>query len=154
MLDHLRHEQPGDHEQDHGDEKQQREDAVGEQSRRRRAALTADVGIGRHECGIEGAFGEDGAKMIGQPQRHEERVRHRPGTEDRGKHDVAREARDPREKRIAADGEDAPKHETVSILWIGPQNGEIRLHGRYGHDAFSENRGGFGIRPKVRRAQP
>ena len=108
-------------------EKQQREDAVGEQPRRRRAALTADMGIGRNECRIEGAFGEDGAKMIGQPQRHEERVRHRPGTEDRGQHDVAREARDPREKRIAADGEDAPEHEPFLSYETAPQNGEIRL---------------------------
>ena len=68
------------------------------------------VGIGRHERGVEGAFGEDGAKMIGQPQRHEERVRDRPGAEDRREHDVARKAGQPRKKRIAADGEDAPKH--------------------------------------------
>ena len=40
-------------------------------------ALLADAGIGRHEGGIEGALGENGAEMIGQPQRDEKGVGHR-----------------------------------------------------------------------------
>ena len=66
--------------------------------------------IGRHERRIEGAFGEDRAEVIGQPQRHEKRVRHRPGPEYRRQHDVARKAGQPRKERIAADGEDTTEH--------------------------------------------
>ena len=62
-------------------------------------ALLADAGIGRHEGGVEGAFGEDGAEMIGQPQRDEEGIGHRPGAEHRGQHDVADKAGDPRQQR-------------------------------------------------------
>ncbi len=70
---------------------QQREDAVGEQFCRG-FALAVQMRIGRHEGGIEGALGEDRAKMIGQPQRHEKRVRDGAGAENRGEHDVARES--------------------------------------------------------------
>ena len=121
----LRHEQPGDHQQNQLRGKQQREDAVGEQSRRCLAALAVDMGIGRHEGGVEGAFGEDRAKMIGQPQRHEERVRHRPGAEDRREHDVARKAGQPRKQRIAADGEDTTEHAPLLQHAAALQNGEI-----------------------------
>ena len=60
------------------EQKQQGEDAVGEQLRRRLAALAMDMRIGRHERRVEGALGENRPEMIGQPQRHEKRVRHRP----------------------------------------------------------------------------
>ena len=66
--------------------------------------------IGRHEGGVEGPLGKDGAEMVGQPQRHEERVRYGTSAEDRREHDVARKAGQPRKKRVAADGEDASKH--------------------------------------------
>ena len=66
--------------------------------------------IGRNERGVEGALGENRAKMIGQAQRHEKCVRHRPRAENRGEHDIARESGQPRKKRITADGEDASKH--------------------------------------------
>ena len=92
----LRHERHRHRQQDHLRGEQEREDAVGEQPCRRFAALAMDMGIGRHEGGIEGTFGEDRAEMIGQPQRHEEGVGNRPGTEDRREHDVAREPGDPR----------------------------------------------------------
>ena len=108
-ADHLRHEQPRHHQQHHLRGEQQREDAVGEHFCRG-FALAVNMRIGRHERGVERAFGKDRAEMIGQPQRHEERVRHRTGAEDRREHDVARKTGQPREKRIAADGEDAPKH--------------------------------------------
>ena len=106
----LRHEQPGDHQQDHLRQKQQCEDAIREQARRRLAALAMDMRIGRHEGGVERALGEDGAKMIGQAQRHEKRVRHRAGAENGGEHDIARKAGQPRKERIAADREDASEH--------------------------------------------
>src|SRR6187402_1062658 len=66
--------------------------------------------IGRHEGGVEGALGEDRAKMIGQPQRDEKSVRDRAGAKNRGEHDVARETGQPREQRITADSEDASEH--------------------------------------------
>ena len=73
----LRHEQPGDHEQHHLRQEQQREDAVGEQFCRHLALLAVDMGIGRHEGGVEGALGEDRAEMVGQAERDEEGVGHR-----------------------------------------------------------------------------
>jgi hypothetical protein len=48
--------------------------------------------------------------MVGQPQRDEERIRDRPGPEQRRQHDVARKAREPREQRQPADREDALDH--------------------------------------------
>ena len=89
---------------------QQREDAVGEQAGALGAALLADARIGRHEGGVERALGEDGAEMVGQPQRDEEGVGHRPGAEHRGQHDVADEAGDARQQRKAADRQDAIDH--------------------------------------------
>jgi hypothetical protein len=74
------------------------------------ATLTVDVGVGRHKGGIEGALGEDRPEMIGQPQRHEEGVRGRPGAQDSRQHDVARKSGQPRKKRVAADGEDTTEH--------------------------------------------
>ena len=61
--------------------KQHREDAVGEQPRRVGSALLAHPRISRHESGIERAFGKNRAKMIGQPQRDEKSVGHRPRAE-------------------------------------------------------------------------
>ena len=75
---------------------QQGEDAVGEQLCRDAAVLGVDTRIGRDEGGIEGAFGEDRAEMIGQPQRDEERVGDRAGAEDRRQHDVAQKPGEPR----------------------------------------------------------
>ena len=81
-IEHLRHEQPGDRQQDQLRQEQQREDAIGEQSRRSFAALAVNMRVGRNEGGIEGALGEDGAKAVGQAQRHEERISDRAGAED------------------------------------------------------------------------
>src|SRR3954469_15661113 len=68
------------------------------------------VGIGRHEGGVEGALGEDRAKMIGQPERDKECVRDRTGAKNRGEHDVARESGQSRKQRITANSEDASEH--------------------------------------------
>ena len=133
--DHLRHEPPGHEQQDDLRAKQQREDAVGEQPRRG-FALAVKMRVGRHERGVEGALGENRAKMIGQPQRHEKRVRHRPRAENGGEHDVARESGQPRKQRITADGEDASEH--------APLLAHIRETGKSGRNPFgmilSENR--------------
>ncbi len=52
--------------------------------------------------------------MIGQPQRDEEGVRHRPRAEDRRQHDVAQKTRDARKQREAADGGELPDHAGVT----------------------------------------
>ena len=109
-VDHRRREHQRHRQQHDLAREQQREDAVGEKSRARGAALLADAGIGRHEGGVEGAFGEDRAEMIGQAQRHEKGVGHRPGAQHRRQDDVADEAGDAREQRKAADGENAFNH--------------------------------------------
>ncbi len=109
-VDHRRREHQRDRQQHDLARQQQREDAVGEQRGALRAALLADAGIGRHEGGIEGALGEDGAEMVGQPQRHEKGVGHRAGAQHRRQNDVADEAGDAREQRKSADREDAFDH--------------------------------------------
>ena len=103
----LGHEQPGGREQDQLRQKQKRENAIGKQARRRLSALAGDMGIGRHEGGVEGAFGKNRTEMIGQPERDEKRVRHWSRAQDRGQHDVAGKAGQPRKQRVTADGEDA-----------------------------------------------
>ena len=89
---------------------QQREDAVGEQPRGIGAALLAHPRIGRHEGGIERAFGENRAEMVGQPQRDEKSIGDRPRAQHRRQHDVAQKAGDARKQRQAADGEKASDH--------------------------------------------
>ncbi len=74
------------------------------------SALLADAGIGRNEGGVEGAFGENGAEMVRQPQRDKEGVGRRPGAEDSGEHDVAHKSGDPRQQRQPADRENAIYH--------------------------------------------
>ena len=123
--DHLRHEQPSQRQQNQLRQEQQGEDAIGEQPGRGFAALAAHMRVGRHERRIESAFGENRAEMVGQPQRHEKRVSHRPGAEDRREHDVACKAGQPRKERIAADGEDASEHAPLLQHGAALQNGEI-----------------------------
>ena len=90
------------------------------------ATLAVDMGVGRHEGGIERALGKDRAEMIGQAKRHEKRVRHRTRAEDRREHDVARKSGQPRKERVAADGEDTTEHAPLLAHETAPQNGEIR----------------------------
>ncbi len=54
-----------------------------------------DMGVGRHERRVEGAFGKNRPEVIGQAQRHEERIRHRTCAKDRREHDVASETGQP-----------------------------------------------------------
>jgi hypothetical protein len=110
-LDHRRGEHQRDGEEHELDRKQQREDAIREQRRRPGALGRADARIGRHEGRVERALGENGAEMIGQAERHEERIRHRAGAQDGRQHDVAREAGETRHQRQAADREDAFDHD-------------------------------------------
>src|SRR5690348_11792200 len=73
-----------------------------------------DMGIGGYEGGVEGALGEDRAEMVGQTEGDEEGIRNGTRAEDRSQHDVAGKAGQPREQRVGADGEDAPKHGPLS----------------------------------------
>jgi hypothetical protein len=66
--------------------------------------------VGRHVGGIERAFGEQRAEMIGQPQRDEKSVGHRPGAKHRGEHDIADKAGDPRHQRQPADRQNPINH--------------------------------------------
>ena len=64
------------------------------------------AGEERHEGGAERAFGEEAAEQVGQAQRDEERVGHRPGAEERRGQHVADEAQDAAHHGIAADRRD------------------------------------------------
>ena len=124
----LRHEHPCDDEEDHLRQQQKREHAVRKQLGLRLALLAMDMGIGRHEGGVESALGKDRAEMVGQAERDKERVRHGPGAKDCREHDVARETCQPRKQGVAANGEDAPKHAPLLSYRAAHQNGEIRLY--------------------------
>ena len=51
------------------------------------------LGEHRHEGEVEGALGEEAAEHVRQREGDQERLRHRPGAEQRRHQDVAREAR-------------------------------------------------------------
>ena len=121
----LRHEQPGQHQQNELRQQQQSEDAVGEQSRRPFAALAVNMRVSRHERSIERAFGKNRPEMIRQSKRHKESIRDRSGAKDGREHDVAREAGQPRKQRIAADGENTSEHPPFLQHGAALQNGEI-----------------------------
>ena len=59
-----------------------------------RALLFQHARIGGHEGGVERAFAEDGAEMVGQAERDGEGVGEHARAKDRAHHDVADEARD------------------------------------------------------------
>ena len=125
---HLRHERQRDGEQHQLRQKQQREDAVGEQLRRGLTLLAVDMRIGRHEGSVERALGEDRPEVIWQSQRDEERIRHRTGAEDRRQHDVAGKSGQTRQQGEAADGEDALEHEALlqEVATAQNRNGWLR----------------------------
>ena len=118
QRDHRRREHERERDQDQLAGDQEREHAVGEQSSGIGTALLAGVRISRHERGVEGALGEDRAKVVGNPQRDEEGVGDRPGAEHPRQHDVARKAGKAREQREAADGEDASNHRPAIALVV------------------------------------
>ena len=130
QVDRLRREQERQRQQHDLRRQQQGEDAVAEQFCRRLAALGANARIGRNERGIEGAFGENGAEMVRQPERDKEGVGNGTGADDRRQHDVAHETGQAREQRIAADGEDAIEHCCLfpSPLWGGVGVGVERFY--------------------------
>ena len=106
QRDHLRHEQPCDHQQDGLHSEKQRENAIGEELGGRRI-LIIEMRISRNESGIERAFRKDRSEMIGETKCDEECVSNRARAKNCGEHDVARKSRNAREQRITADSEDS-----------------------------------------------
>jgi hypothetical protein len=90
--------------------KKQRENPVAETAGCGLAALAGDARIGRYECGIERALGENRAEMVRQAECDEEGVGDRPGADDGRKHDVARKTGHARDQRVAANGENLADH--------------------------------------------
>ena len=119
--DHLGREEEREREQHDVDGEQRRGDLVGEAPRRRLAVLLERAGIGRHEGGVEGAFGENGAEMVGQAEGDEEGVGDGAGAENGGHDHVADEAREARDERQPADGGDAPNHALSRALMVPPR---------------------------------
>ena len=110
QIDCLRRENQRQRQQNHLRRQEQRENAVAEQLCRLRSALGADTRIGRNEGSVERTFGKYGAEMVGQTEGNKKRVGNRPGADNRSQHDVAEKARQTRDKRIAADSENATEH--------------------------------------------
>ena len=79
--------------------------------------LGMDSRIGWDEGRVEGAFGEDRAKMIGQAQSDKERIGERSGAEHRGQHNITQKPGDTRGERQAADSEDAFEHGRAAALF-------------------------------------
>ncbi len=88
--------------------------AAAMRSAKRRAAgsalLLERARVSRHEGGVERAFGEDGAEMVGQAEGDEKGVGHGPGAEHGGHDHVAQEAGEAGDEREPANGGDAPDH--------------------------------------------
>ena len=76
-----------------------------------RFALGVKRGIARQERRIDGAFPEDGAKIIGKQEREQERIRQQAVAQDRGHQDVAHKSGDARQKRETAHREKPPEHQ-------------------------------------------
>ncbi len=74
QVDDGRHQHPGERQQHDLRSQQQGEDLAGEPVRLFMPVARQDVSIGRHVGGVEGAFAEDGAEVVGQAQRHQEGV--------------------------------------------------------------------------------
>ena len=110
QADDFRRKKQSERERDEVENDQRSGDLVGEELCGRQARLLESARISRHEGGSEGAFGEDGAEMVGQPEGDEEGVGHRSGAEDRGHDHVTNEAGEARDEREAADSGDTSDH--------------------------------------------
>ena len=88
----------------------QRRHALGQLPRDARPLHRQRPGEGGDEGGVEGALAEQPAEQVGQLERDEEGIRHRPGAEPGGDQHVPREAEDAAGHGPAADGEDAFEH--------------------------------------------
>ena len=109
-IDELRHEEIGENQQHQLREREQGEDAAGEQAGGRVALGRQKPGIGRHIRGIERALAEDGAELVGQAQRDEIGVRQGPRTHQRADDHLAQEPGQAGKRGEAADGEELREH--------------------------------------------
>ena len=89
---------------------QKGEDAVAEYLGGVLPLLGANARIGGNERGVERAFGEDGAEVVGQAKGDEKGVSNRAGAQERRQHNVAEKAGNARKQRIAADRENPLDH--------------------------------------------
>ncbi len=110
QLDHRRRKEKRCRQQHDLACQQQSENPIGEKAGALGAPLLADARIGRDEGGVEGAFGENGAEVIGQAKRYEKCVGHRPGAEHRSENNVAGKPGDPRQQRQPTDRKNAFNH--------------------------------------------
>ncbi len=111
QRDEPRREGEGEPQQHELRDEQQRENLAGET-----LGLVGPLGrqhprIGWHIGGVEGAFAEDRAELIGQPERHHERIVDRAGPEHGGEHQIAAKAGETRQQREGGDGEEAAIHQ-------------------------------------------
>src|SRR4029077_17338306 len=120
-FDRLRRERERQRQQNDLRSEKQRKDPVAELFRRAGALLGANARIGGDEGRIEGALGENRAKMIWQPERNEERVRDRTRADYRGEHNVAHKTGEAGKKRVAAYGEYFLDHWRVFSAGIANQ---------------------------------
>ena len=99
----------GDEQHDLRDE-QQGEDAAGETIGGLVPLRDQHARIGRHIGRVERALAEDGAKLVGQPQRDDEGVGERADAHHRADHQIAGEAGQPRQGGEPADREEVAVH--------------------------------------------
>ena len=75
-------------------------------------------GIARQEGGVDRAFAENGAEIIGKQKRDKERVRQHARAQRPGQQGVARKAGDARHQSEAADRKQPPEHQrTFPVCW-------------------------------------
>ena len=104
-ANHLRHEDQRDQRQQRKPQHHQRAHAFRHVARGGAAFGGQYAGKGGHKGRIEGAFAKQAAEQIGQFQRHEKRIRHRPRPKARGNQHVPGEAENTACHCPASDGE-------------------------------------------------
>ncbi len=112
-ADDLAHEDEREHEQDQLRHELPGEDFVGELRGGRCGAPAVFLGrarVARQEGRAEGAFGEDGAEIVGQAERDHERVGDGTRAENGGHQHVAEESCDARERGEATDRSESTDH--------------------------------------------
>ena len=136
QSDERRRERPRERQERELAHEQKRADLREKALRRRRATRLEHARVGRHESRVEGAFAEDRAEMIGQPERDIECVGERARAKRRAEHHVAHEPCRARHERQSRDGCELAVHVTC-----------------FGVDAQASGRGARPRRPARRRGR-
>ena len=139
QADHLWREHQRKRQQHEIDGDQRRGDLVGEQLGGGKPGLLQGARIGRNEGRGKGAFGEDGAEMVGQPEGDEEGVGQRPGAQHRGHDHVANEAGEAGDEGEPADRGDASDHGEK------PRNARWNRHARRAFPRKQRDLGRIGL---------